>query len=83
MPKRQASLDFVVSERTISSQYDLDGQLAMRIEIDRPRFAGLPIAGEAASYSAFRGMLMKSRLYFRREGGPQPPVLTLGAARHR
>jgi Acetoacetate decarboxylase (ADC) len=73
MPKRQASLDFVVSERTVSSQYDLDGQLAMRIEIDRPRFAALPVAGEAASYSTFRGMLMKSRLYFRGRVGLNLP----------
>ena len=60
MPKHQANLDFVVSERVVSSQYDLDGQLAVRIEIDRPRFTRLPLAASAVNYCAFRGMLMRS-----------------------
>lgn len=73
MPKHQANLDFVISERTVSSQYDLDGQLAMRIEIDRPRFAGIPLAAAGANYCAFRGMLMKSRVYFRAKAGVNLP----------
>jgi hypothetical protein len=73
MPKHQASLDFVISKRTVSSQYDLDGQLAMRIEIDRPRFAGLPAAAAAVNYCAFRGMLMKSYIYFRGKAGINLP----------
>jgi len=60
---------FVISKRTVSSQYDLDGQLAMRIEIDRPRFAVLPVRAAAVSYAAFRGMLMKSYVYFRGKAG--------------
>ena len=31
MPKHQANLDFRVDDRTMSSQYDLDGQLCLRI----------------------------------------------------
>ncbi len=69
MPKHQANLDFVISRRTVSSQYDLDGQLAMRIEIDRPRFESLPVAAAAVNYCAFRGMLMKSYIYFRGRAG--------------
>lgn len=73
MPKHQANLDFVISKRTVSSQYDLDGQLAMRIEIDRPRFAILPVSAAAANYCAFRGMLMKSSIHFRGKGGINLP----------
>lgn len=68
MPKHQANLDFVISKRTVSSQYDLDGELAMRIEIDRPRFAIAPVSAAAVNYCAFRGMLMKSYVYFRGKG---------------
>lgn len=73
MPKHQANLDFVISKRTVSSQYDLDGQLAMRIEIDKPRFAGLPVSAAAVNYCAFRGMLMKSYVYFRGKAGVNLP----------
>lgn len=64
MPKHRASLDFVVKEKTVSSQYDLDGSLCMRIEIDRPRRAFLPLKTSAANYCGFRGMLMKSYIHF-------------------
>jgi Acetoacetate decarboxylase (ADC) len=50
MPKHQASLDFRVGERTVSSQYDLDGRLAVRIEIDRPARAWLPLRSSATNY---------------------------------
>ena len=73
MPKHQANLDFVISERTVSSQYDLDGRLAMRIEIDRPRFARFPVSTAAVNYCAFRGMLMKSSIYFRARAGINLP----------
>ena len=33
MPKHQANLDFIVGERRVSSQYDLDSHLAVKIEI--------------------------------------------------
>ncbi len=64
MPKHQASLDFVIGHETVSSQYDLDGQLAMKVEIQRPRRVWLPLATRAVNYSQFRGLLMKSYIYF-------------------
>lgn len=69
MPKHQASLDFQVGERTVSSQYDLDGRLALRIEIDRPRSTWIPLRSGATNYSYFRGMVVKSDIYFRGSGG--------------
>lgn len=73
MPKHQANLDFVIAKRTVSSQYDLDGRLCVRIEIDRPRFAGLPVSMGSSNYCAFRGMLMKSDVYFRAHAGFNVP----------
>jgi hypothetical protein len=65
MPKHQASLDFLIDEATVSSQYDLDGRLAMRIEVDVPSGLRLPLFNlPAANYCAFRGMLYKSYIYF-------------------
>jgi Acetoacetate decarboxylase (ADC) len=81
MPKHQASLNFSITPRTVSSQYDLDGQLALRIEVDRPSFAGFPVATAAVNYCAFRGMLMKSYVYFRGRGGVTLP-LTKSARLH-
>jgi hypothetical protein len=78
MPKHQANLDFEIGQRTVSSQYDLDGQLAVRVEIDRPRFAGLPVAAASANYCAFRGMLMKSYIYFRGRAGVNFPFTRSG-----
>jgi hypothetical protein len=69
MPKHQANLDFVIAEKTVSSQYDLDGQMCVRIEVDRPRFERLPLAMSGANYCAFRGMLMKSSISFRARAG--------------
>ena len=78
MPKHQANLDFVIAKRTVSSQYDLDGQLAMRIEIDRPRFAGLPVGAAAVNYCSFRGMLMKSYIHFQGKAGFNLPFTPSG-----
>lgn len=84
MPKHQASLDFQISDATVSSQYDIDGELAMRIEIDRPRGVALPLINiPAANYCAFRGMLYKSYIYFNGKlgmslGGGGTARLTLG-----
>jgi Acetoacetate decarboxylase (ADC) len=69
MPKHQANLDFVIAPDTVSSQYDLDGQLCVRIEVDRPRFERLPVSMAACNYCAFRGMLMKSFIYFDAHAG--------------
>jgi hypothetical protein len=66
MPKHQGNLDFVITDDTVSSQYDLDGQLCMRIDIDRPTMLrGVPLSTSAANYCAFRGLLMKSTIYFK------------------
>jgi len=73
MPKHQANLDFVVAPRTVSSQYDLDGQLCVRIEVDRPRCEALPLSMATSNYCAFRGMLMKSNISFRGRAGLNLP----------
>ena len=67
MPKHKGNLDFVITDDTVSSQYDLDGQFVMRIEIDKPKKAGFtpPLHIGAANFCQFRGMLMKSYIYFR------------------
>ena len=67
MPKHKGNLDFIITDNTVSSQYDLDGQFVMRIEIDKPGKAGLkpPMHIGAANFCQFRGMLMKSNIYFR------------------
>jgi hypothetical protein len=69
MPKHQANLDYIINERTVSSQYDLDGQLCMKIEIDRPAKAWLYFSADAANYCQFRGMLMRSYVHFRGKVG--------------
>ena len=71
MPKHKANLDYVISEDTVSSQYDLDGQLAMRITIDRPKRTPIrpPAHIGAANFCQFRGMLIKSYIYFRGKMG--------------
>lgn len=83
MPKHQANLDFLINGKTVSSQYDKDGKLALRIEINRPRKAWFPLRARGANYCQFRGMLMKSLIYFRgkfalRLGRKASARLTLG-----
>lgn len=65
MPKHQASLSYEVGQESVTSQYDLDGQFAMRISIQRPKSAWVPFRAGASNYCTFRGMLMKSSLYFK------------------
>lgn len=65
MPKHQAHLDFKITDSKVSSQYDLDGQLAFYAEIEHPGKAWFPVRMAAANYCAFRGMLVKSYIYFR------------------
>jgi hypothetical protein len=79
MPKHQASLNFVVNDQTVSSQYDLDGQLAMKIEIDRPQKGWFPIGMGGVNYCEFRGMLMKSYVYFK--GKPDFALFKKGGAK--
>jgi acetoacetate decarboxylase len=64
MPKHQASLNFDVGEQTVSSQYDLEGQLGSYVEVEIPRLR-VPLSVSAANYCQFRGMLNKSTVYFR------------------
>lgn len=64
MPKHQASLNFRVTDKKVSSQYDLDGQLASYLEIDHPGRAWFPSKMGAANFCGFRGMLMKSKIFF-------------------
>jgi hypothetical protein len=79
MPKHQANLDFVETDDQVSSQYDLDGSLAMRIEVDRPSGFRLPLRIGAVNYCQFRGMLMKSYIYFAGRAGFK--LLKRGSAR--
>jgi hypothetical protein len=74
MPKHQANLDFVVREDEVWSQYDLDGQLCCRIEVDRPSREELPVSLPAVNYCAFRGLLNKSSIHFRGRGGFNLPL---------
>ncbi len=69
MPKHQAKLNFVETEQKVSSQYDLDGQLGVYLEIERPSRAWLPVNTAAVNYCAFRGLLMKSTIYFSGKAG--------------
>ena len=83
MPKHQASLDFLVSDTTVSSQYNLDGELVTCIDIARPTGLALPLNTGAANYCMFRGMLMKSFIYFKGRAqlalfGSAAASLTLG-----
>lgn len=79
MPKHQCSLDFVIGSRWISSQYDLDGRMVTRFDVRRPKSAWLPINMGAANYCVFRGMMMKSLIYFRGKVGFH--LLRSGSAR--
>lgn len=64
MPKHQANLDFRVTDTVVSSQYEVDGHLGAYVEIERPPATRLPLRVGAVNYCAFRGMLMKSSIYF-------------------
>ena len=68
MPKHQANLSFEVGERTVGAQYDDQGRLGMWVEIDRPGGPTLPIRTGAVNYCEFRGLLMKSYVYFGGKG---------------
>src|SRR5712692_8386100 len=69
MPKHRANLNYIEGERAISSQYDLDGQLGVYVAVKRPRSIWLPVSTGAVNYSGFRGMLMKSLIYFSGKAG--------------
>ncbi|MCL6258130.1 acetoacetate decarboxylase family protein [Aquiflexum sp. TKW24L] len=69
MPKHKANLDFKVTEKHVTSQYEKDGQFAFRIEIDRPKSASLKLKIGATNYCRFRNMLMASYIYFDTKAG--------------
>lgn len=69
MPKHQANLDFQISDEVVSSQYEKDGQFAMRIEIDRPKKSWIPLNVSAVNYCQFRNMLMASHINFQGKAG--------------
>jgi hypothetical protein len=72
MPKHQANLDFHVTGDRVTSQYDLDGVLALRIEINRPKHAWVPLRMSAVSYAQFRGLLIKSYMHVKGRMGVSP-----------
>lgn len=69
MPKHQANLDFLISDKTVSSQYEKDGQFAFRIEMERPKSASLKLKVGTTNYCQFRNMLMASYIYFETKAG--------------
>ncbi|TKK71846.1 acetoacetate decarboxylase [Ilyomonas limi] len=69
MPKHKASLDFKVTDNTVSAQYEKDGQFAFRIEIEKPKRIIFPINIGATNYGHFRNMLMQSYIYFKAKAG--------------
>ncbi|MGD0443919.1 MAG: acetoacetate decarboxylase family protein [Edaphobacter sp.] len=68
MPKHQANLDFQITDTKVSAQYDLDGQFGMLVEIDKPN-PWLSFSTGAANFCNFRGLLMKSSVYFHGKTG--------------
>jgi hypothetical protein len=79
MPKHRAPLDFVIGDDWVSSQYDLDGELAMRLDVRKLGRTWLRLRLGAANYCAFRGMLMKSSVSFDARAGVR--LFDKGAAR--
>jgi hypothetical protein len=69
MPKERKSIDYRITDQTVSSQYDVDGQLGIRITIPRPKRAWFPLSVAAANYCAFRGMIWRSVIHFASKAG--------------
>jgi hypothetical protein len=69
MPKHQQALNYLINDDTVSAQYDLDGKLAIKVVIPKPKSIWVPFSVAAANYCAFRGMLMKSYVYFKTKLG--------------
>ncbi|MDH5732080.1 MAG: hypothetical protein OEZ58_24105, partial [Gammaproteobacteria bacterium] len=62
-------LNFLINEDTVSAQYDLDGELAVKVVIPKPKRYWVPINIGAINYCGFRGMLMASFIYFKTKLG--------------
>lgn len=69
MAKRQANLDFVVGDDSVSSQYSLDDRLVVRVDIPRPKRCPLPVWVRGTGYGAWRGLLTRSTLRLRGRAG--------------
>lgn len=65
MPKHRANLDYLEGKAWLSAQYDLDGQMVTRLDIRRPTGIRLPMSMGAMNYCHFRGMIMRSFVYFK------------------
>ncbi len=65
MPKHQANLNYIIGDKVVSSQYDQDGMFAVKIEVERPGSAWLPVGMTGVNYCGFRGMMYKSSVYFK------------------
>lgn len=79
MPKHQANLSFEIGDKTVQTQYEADGKLAMAVQIQKPPDTPIPISMSLSSYSQFRGMLFKAYLHF--EGHAGMFVKKAGSAR--
>jgi len=64
MPKHQGNLNYIIGDDVVSSQYDQDGTFAVKIEVQRPKSCWMPVRMQGVNYTAFRGMLFKSSVYF-------------------
>lgn len=69
MPKHKSNLNFVDTDKTVSAQYEKDGQFAFRIEIDKPKSSNLKVKVGTTNYCRFRNMLMASYIYFDTKAG--------------
>jgi hypothetical protein len=63
MPKHQGNLNYIIGDDVVSSQYDEGGMFAMKIEVQKPK-PWMPVRMTGVNYTAFRGMLFKSSVYF-------------------
>lgn len=69
MAKRHANLDFVVDKDRVSSQYDLDGQTVLRVDVPRSKWPALPFVFSGVGWGDFRGLLFKSYINVRGRAG--------------
>jgi hypothetical protein len=72
MPKRQGNLDFLIGDDSVSTQYDLDGQLVMRLDVPKPSSAPLPLRLDGVGWGDARGMLCKSDTHLQCKIGVRP-----------
>lgn len=63
MPKHKANLDFHVTDKLVTSQYEKDGQFAFRIEMDRPKSETIKLHVGTTNYCRYRNMLVASKVF--------------------